>query len=102
MVSFPSALVSLRLDGLCERLVFGGIETVLEPQLVCGESVRHNMTQLTARGVVKVTDGHPEDLPNWILTAMKCLAQCGCLCVYLWACVCMNGWMDICVMSVLC
>lgn len=78
--------------------MFGGIETVLEPQLVCGESVHHNMTQLTTRGVVKVTDGHPEDLPNWILTAMKCLAQCECICVGF---LCRNGWIDIYVVSVL-
>lgn len=76
-----------RLDALCERLVFGDVASVLEPRLVCGESVRHNMTQLTVRGVVKVADGHPEDLPNWILTAMKCLAQCElsmyiCVCTY--------------------
>lgn len=96
-ISLHSILVSGRLDDLCERLVFGDVTSVLEPRLVCGESVRHNMTQLTSRGVVKVMDGHPEDLPNWILTAMKCLAQCGLL-----GCASLCAWMDRYIYSLVC
>ncbi|KAG0714489.1 DEP domain-containing protein 1B [Chionoecetes opilio] len=60
----------------CERLIYGDVASVLEPKTVCGESVRHNMTQLTGRGVVRVAEGqHQDDLPHWILTAMKCLAH---------------------------
>ena len=76
---------------MCERLIFGDITSVLEPKVVCGESVRHNMTQLSTRGVVRVTEGHPEDLPNWILTAMKCLAHCKCVCVCVYVCLCKVG-----------
>ncbi|XP_071533389.1 uncharacterized protein [Panulirus ornatus] len=64
-----------KLDSLCERLLFGEASSVLDPKLVEGEWVHHNVTKITPRGVVQAPESHPDDLPNWILTAMKCLAH---------------------------
>ncbi|XP_042216235.1 DEP domain-containing protein 1B-like [Homarus americanus] len=70
-----------KLDSVCERLLFGDTSCILDPRVVEGEWVHHNMTRVTSRGVVLAPDGHPDDLPNWILTAMKCMAHCKYLCV---------------------
>jgi hypothetical protein len=35
----------------------------------------HNMTRISANGVVQLTD-KSEDLPHWVMSAMKCLANC--------------------------
>ncbi|XP_045584516.1 DEP domain-containing protein 1A isoform X3 [Procambarus clarkii] len=64
-----------KLDTVCERLLFGDTASILDPSLVEGEWIHHNMTKLTSRGVVQVPEAHPDDLPNWILTAMKCMAH---------------------------
>ncbi|XP_042211549.1 DEP domain-containing protein 1A-like, partial [Homarus americanus] len=64
-----------KLDSVCERLLFGDTSCILDPRVVEGEWVHHNMTRVTSRGVVLAPDGHPDDLPNWILTAMKCMAH---------------------------
>ncbi|CAL4063721.1 unnamed protein product, partial [Meganyctiphanes norvegica] len=64
-----------RLGSLCERLLFGDSASILDASLVKGSWVHHNMTQVTSRGVVQMPQGHPDDLPNWILTAMRCLAH---------------------------
>ena len=34
----------------------------------------HNMTKVSAKGIVQVED-KSEDLPHWVLSAMKCLAN---------------------------
>lgn len=65
-----------RLDSVCEQLLFGDASSVLDPRLVEGEWVHHNVTKITSRGVVQAPESHPDDLPNWILTAMKCMAHC--------------------------
>lgn len=64
-----------RLGSLCQRLLFGDSASILDASLVQGSWVHHNMTQVTSRGVVQMPQGHPDDLPNWILTAMRCLAH---------------------------
>lgn len=56
--------------------MFGDTFSVLDPKIMSGDWVHHNMTQVTTRGVVQAPESHPEDLPNWILTAMKCMAHC--------------------------
>lgn len=56
--------------------MFGDTFSVLDPKIVSGDWVHHNMTQVTTRGVVQAPESHPDDLPNWILTAMKCMAHC--------------------------
>ncbi len=35
----------------------------------------HNMTRISTNGVVQLTD-KSEDLPHWVMSAMKCLANC--------------------------
>ncbi|CAG2100175.1 unnamed protein product [Medioppia subpectinata] len=35
----------------------------------------HNMTRISANGVVRLND-RSEDLPHWVVSAMKCLANC--------------------------
>ncbi|XP_064122053.1 DEP domain-containing protein 1A-like isoform X2 [Macrobrachium nipponense] len=64
-----------RLDAICKRLLFGDLSTLLDPSVINGEILHHNMTQITVRGVVQAPEGHPDNLPNWILTAMKCMAH---------------------------
>ena len=36
----------------------------------------HNMTRVSSNGVVQLTD-KSQDLPHWVMSAMKCLANCG-------------------------
>jgi len=38
------------------------------------ENIMHNMTKVSAKGIVQVEDKY-EDLPHWVLSAMKCLAN---------------------------
>eukprot|EP00088_Acartia_fossae_P044573 TRINITY_DN4739_c0_g1_i3.p1 TRINITY_DN4739_c0_g1~~TRINITY_DN4739_c0_g1_i3.p1 ORF type:complete len:1187 (-),score=273.56 TRINITY_DN4739_c0_g1_i3:761-4321(-) len=38
------------------------------------DNVMHNMTKVSAKGIVQVED-KSEDLPHWVLSAMKCLAN---------------------------
>ena len=38
------------------------------------DNVTHNMTKVSAKGIVQVDD-KSEDLPHWVLSAMKCLAN---------------------------
>ncbi|XP_068240420.1 DEP domain-containing protein 1A-like isoform X2 [Palaemon carinicauda] len=64
-----------RLETICKRLLFGDLSTLLDPAVINGETLHHNMTQITVRGVVQAPEGHPDNLPNWILTAMKCMAH---------------------------
>lgn len=40
-----------------------------------GQSLYNNITRLNANGVVQLTD-KSQDLPHWIMSAMKCLANC--------------------------
>lgn len=35
----------------------------------------HNMTRISGNGVVQLTD-KGQDLPHWVMSAMKCLANC--------------------------
>lgn len=35
----------------------------------------HNMTRISPNGVVQITDKN-QDLPHWVMSAMKCLANC--------------------------
>ena len=38
------------------------------------EAVMHNMTRVSTKGIVQVEEKE-EDLPHWVLSAMKCLAN---------------------------
>ena len=65
---YIDACLSIRLltDKHTERLDYAG-------QLDM-ETIMHNMTKVSAKGIVQVDD-RSEDLPHWVLSAMKCLAN---------------------------
>ncbi|XP_053105051.1 DEP domain-containing protein 1A isoform X3 [Hemicordylus capensis] len=50
------------------------LEEVLSPAQVIPQYVMYNMTNISKRGVVLLQD-KSEDLPHWVLSAMKCLAN---------------------------
>ncbi|NXO00638.1 DEP1A protein, partial [Rhinopomastus cyanomelas] len=49
------------------------LEEVLQPTQIIPEYIMYNMTNTTKHGVVVLQD-KTEDLPHWVLSAMKCLA----------------------------
>ncbi|KFO85055.1 DEP domain-containing protein 1A, partial [Buceros rhinoceros silvestris] len=49
------------------------LEEVLQPSQIVPEYVMYNMTHTSKHGVVILQD-KSEDLPHWVLSAMKCLA----------------------------
>ncbi|NXS60339.1 DEP1A protein, partial [Brachypteracias leptosomus] len=49
------------------------LEEVLQPSQIVPEYVIYNMTNTTKHGVV-ILQNKAEDLPHWVLSAMKCLA----------------------------
>lgn len=51
------------------------ISDYLECAKIDGLTVMNNINRINLNGVVQLTDKN-EDLPNWILSAMKCLANC--------------------------
>nr|XP_056700258.1 DEP domain-containing protein 1A isoform X1 [Euleptes europaea] len=50
------------------------LEEVLDPTQIFPQHVIYNMTNTSKRGVVVLQD-KSEDLPHWVLSAMKCLAN---------------------------
>ncbi|XP_065104578.1 DEP domain-containing protein 1A isoform X2 [Paramisgurnus dabryanus] len=50
------------------------LEDVLDPSQVNPQFILHNMTKVNKHGVVSLED-KTEDLPHWVLSAMKCLAN---------------------------
>ncbi|XP_042321961.1 DEP domain-containing protein 1A isoform X2 [Sceloporus undulatus] len=50
------------------------LEEVLNPAQVVPQYITYNMTNTSKRGVVLLQD-KSEDLPHWVLSAMKCLAN---------------------------
>ncbi|KAF2356201.1 DEP domain [Trinorchestia longiramus] len=59
---------------IMEDLMYG-CPLTLPRLLVHGETLRHNQQQVSRRGVVLVPPEHPDDLPNWVLAAMRFLAH---------------------------
>uniref|UniRef100_A0ACB8F4W2 Uncharacterized protein n=1 Tax=Sphaerodactylus townsendi TaxID=933632 RepID=A0ACB8F4W2_9SAUR len=51
------------------------LEQLLDPAKIFPQHVIYNMTNTSKRGVVVLQD-KSEDLPHWVLSAMKCLANC--------------------------
>ncbi|NXY80850.1 DEP1A protein, partial [Alcedo cyanopectus] len=49
------------------------LEEVLQPSQIVPEHVTYNMTNTSKHGVV-ILQNKSEDLPHWVLSAMKCLA----------------------------
>ncbi|XP_056115509.1 DEP domain-containing protein 1A isoform X2 [Rhinichthys klamathensis goyatoka] len=52
----------------------GSLEDVLDPAQVNPQFIMDNMTKVNKHGVVSLED-KTEDLPHWVLSAMKCLAN---------------------------
>ena len=53
-----------------------GEEITLPPVLLDGATICHNQESVSSRGVVQVPAGDPDDLPHWMLAAMRFLAHC--------------------------
>lgn len=54
------------------RGLVGNVEDILDGYRVSGEHIAHNMDRLSRNGVVILLD-KTDDLPKWIINAMKCL-----------------------------
>ncbi|CAN8004121.1 unnamed protein product [Ixodes hexagonus] len=54
------------------RDVIGDVEDILDGYRVSGKDIVHNMDRLSRNGVVVLLD-KSDDLPKWIMNAMKCL-----------------------------
>ncbi|XP_059359921.1 DEP domain-containing protein 1A isoform X2 [Carassius carassius] len=52
----------------------GSLEDVLDPAQVNPQCIIYNMTKVNKHGVVSLDD-KTDDLPHWVLSAMKCLAN---------------------------
>uniref|UniRef100_A0A8C2FNE5 DEP domain containing 1a n=1 Tax=Cyprinus carpio TaxID=7962 RepID=A0A8C2FNE5_CYPCA len=52
----------------------GSLEDVLDPAQVNPQFIIYNMTKVNKHGVVSLED-KTDDLPHWVLSAMKCLAN---------------------------
>ena len=50
-------------------------EYSMHPDLLNGHYIKHNVTSINSKGIVHIAD-NPQDLPGWILAAMKCLSYC--------------------------
>ncbi|XP_020793134.1 DEP domain-containing protein 1B [Boleophthalmus pectinirostris] len=50
------------------------LEGVLNPEHVNGKHIEHNVTKVNKTGIV-VLDNKAEDMPYWVVSAMKCLAN---------------------------
>ncbi|KTF98446.1 hypothetical protein cypCar_00002101 [Cyprinus carpio] len=55
----------------------GSLEDVLDPAQVNPQFIIYNMTKVNKHGVVSLED-KTDDLPHWVLSAMKCLANFMC------------------------
>uniref|UniRef100_A0A3P8ZZA7 Rho-GAP domain-containing protein n=1 Tax=Esox lucius TaxID=8010 RepID=A0A3P8ZZA7_ESOLU len=59
---------------LQKTLGLTALEDVLDPRLVNPQNIVNNMTKVNKHGVVTLDD-KTDDLPHWVLSAMKCLAN---------------------------
>jgi len=50
------------------------VKLLEQAELLNMERVMHNMTRVSSKGIVQLDDKR-EDLPHWVLSAMKCLAN---------------------------
>ena len=82
--SLPSnSLIILDNEGTWRQVFCTQLAKALSPHhvallerldLLTMEAVMHNMTRVSTKGIVQVEDKE-EDLPHWVLSAMKCLAN---------------------------
>ena len=82
--SLPSnSLIILDNEGTWRAVFWAQLAAALSPhhvqllersRLLQMEHVMHNMTRVSAKGIVQLEE-RTEDLPHWVLSAMKCLAN---------------------------
>ena len=82
--SLPSnSLIILDNEGTWRQVFCTQLAKALSPHhvallerlgLLTMEAVMHNMTRVSTKGIVQVEEKE-EDLPHWVLSAMKCLAN---------------------------
>ncbi|XP_051950289.1 DEP domain-containing protein 1A isoform X2 [Xyrauchen texanus] len=65
---------NVTLTHLQKLLGTGSLDDVLDPAQVNPQFIVYNMTKVNKHGVVSLED-KTEDLPHWVLSAMKCLAN---------------------------
>uniref|UniRef100_A0A7N4P3A6 DEP domain-containing protein 1B n=1 Tax=Sarcophilus harrisii TaxID=9305 RepID=A0A7N4P3A6_SARHA len=65
---------SMTLSHLQKILELDSLDEVLDPKLVNSKFIIHNVYSVSKQGVVILTDKSKE-LPHWVLSAMKCLAN---------------------------
>lgn len=58
----------------CKSLV-PSIDDFVRRDEIISLILMHNFTRISTNGVVQLTD-KSEDLPHWVMSAMKCLANC--------------------------
>ncbi|XP_078221599.1 DEP domain-containing protein 1B isoform X3 [Callithrix jacchus] len=66
---------SMTLSYLQKILGLDSLEEVLDIKLVNSKFIIHNVYSVSKQGVV-ILDDKSKELPHWVLSAMKCLANC--------------------------
>ncbi|XP_041695296.1 DEP domain-containing protein 1A isoform X2 [Coregonus clupeaformis] len=64
----------ITLTHLQKTLGLTALEDVLDPRHINPQNIVYNMTNVNKHGVVTLED-KTDDLPHWVLSAMKCLAN---------------------------
>ncbi|XP_024277337.1 DEP domain-containing protein 1A isoform X1 [Oncorhynchus tshawytscha] len=64
----------ITLTHLQKTLGLTALEDVLDPRHINSQNIVYNMTNVNKHGVVTLED-KTDDLPHWVLSAMKCLAN---------------------------
>ncbi|CDQ62198.1 unnamed protein product [Oncorhynchus mykiss] len=64
----------ITLTHLQKTLGLTALEDVLDPRHINSQNIVYNMTHVNKHGVVTLED-KTDDLPHWVLSAMKCLAN---------------------------
>ncbi|KAK1801217.1 hypothetical protein P4O66_022898, partial [Electrophorus voltai] len=65
---------TVTLTHLQKMLGLPSLDDILNPAQVCPHFIMYNMTKVNKHGVVALED-RMDDLPHWVLSAMKCLAN---------------------------
>uniref|UniRef100_A0A9L0JIC9 DEP domain-containing protein 1B n=1 Tax=Equus asinus TaxID=9793 RepID=A0A9L0JIC9_EQUAS len=66
---------SMTLSYLQKILGLDSLEEILDIKLVNSKFIIHNVYSVSKQGVV-ILDDKSKELPHWVLSAMKCLANC--------------------------
>ncbi|CAG12841.1 unnamed protein product, partial [Tetraodon nigroviridis] len=72
-----SGNVAPQRSGVMRALGLVSLDGVLNPAHVSGKHIAHNASSVNKSGVV-VLENKAEDMPYWVVSAMRCLASCEC------------------------